>query len=376
MWPEVQLDQLGIVSRGRSRHRPRNDPALYGGAYPFIQTAEVKSADLRITSHTQTYNETGLAQSCLWPKDTLCITIAANIADTALLSYPACFPDSIIGFIADESKCDVRFIKYFFNTVQERMKMVSQGATQDNLSQDKLLRFGIPCPPLETQRKIGDFLSAYDDLIETNVCRIALLEESAQLLYREWFIKLRFPGHELVKVVNGVPEGWCRNKLDAALFLQRGFDLPSANRKDGNVPIYASTGINGYHSEAKASGPGVVTGRSGTLGVIHFIFGDYWPLNTSLWVKEFRLVTPIVGYFMLLELNLAQYNSGASVPTLDRKVVHQIEVLIPDKKIMDEFDVHVIPIFEQIKNLKDWNTKLAEARDALLPKLMSGQLAV
>ena len=142
-WPEVPLNELGYVSRGKSRHRPRNDASLYGGEFPFIQTAEVKAANLRITEHTQTYSEKGLAQSRIWPANTLCITIAANIADTALLGYPACFPDSIIGFIADEKKCDVRFVKYFFNTVQERMRMVSQGATQDNLSQGKLLGFGI-----------------------------------------------------------------------------------------------------------------------------------------------------------------------------------------------------------------------------------------
>ena len=79
-WPKLPLDQLGYVSRGRSRHRPRNDPTLYGGPYPFIQTGDVKHANFRITEHTATYSEAGLAQSRLWPKDTLCITIAANIA--------------------------------------------------------------------------------------------------------------------------------------------------------------------------------------------------------------------------------------------------------------------------------------------------------
>jgi type I restriction enzyme S subunit len=208
MWSEVPLDQLGYVSRGRSRHRPRNDPVLYGGVHPFIQTGDVKAAGLRITTHSQTYGEAGLAQSRLWPENTLCITIAANIGDTALLSYPACFPDSIIGFVGDERKCDVRFVKYCFDMVQERMRMVSQGATQDNLSQDKLLRFGIPCPPLETQVAIGDMLSAYDDLMETNHRRIALLEESTRLLYREWFVNLRFPGHEQGSGANGIPQGW------------------------------------------------------------------------------------------------------------------------------------------------------------------------
>ena len=98
-WKKVTLDKMGVVSRGKSKHRPRNDARLFGGKYPFIQTGDIGSAGLYVLDYSQTYNEEGLAQSKLWAKDTLCITIAANIADTALLAFPACFPDSIIGFV-------------------------------------------------------------------------------------------------------------------------------------------------------------------------------------------------------------------------------------------------------------------------------------
>lgn len=375
-WPKVPLDELGYVSRGRSRHRPRNDPTLYGGPYPFIQTGDVKRADFRITTHAETYSDAGLAQSRLWPKDTLCITIAANIADTALLDYAACFPDSVIGFIADPERSDPRFVKYYFDIIQRELQMVSQGATQDNLSQEKLLSFGIACPPVETQRKIADVLSNYGDLIATNQRRIALLEDAARRLYREWFVHLRFPGYEAVPVVNGVPQGWRLDTLDKALFLQRGFDLPSGARLHGNVPVYASTGVNGFHNVAKVCGPGVVTGRSGTLGVVHYVPQDFWPLNTALWVKEFRAVSPLFAYFMLSELRLEQFNSGASVPTLDRKVAHLLSVLIPARNVNAEFDLRVQPLFDQIETLMASNDAAARARDLLLPQLMSGQLDV
>jgi type I restriction enzyme S subunit len=111
-WEEKRLDDLGLVARGRSRHRPRDAAHLYGGPFPFVQTGDVKHADLYLTSYSQTYNEAGLEQSKLWPQGTLCITIAANIAETAILGFDACFPDSVIGFVGDESQCDVRFIKY------------------------------------------------------------------------------------------------------------------------------------------------------------------------------------------------------------------------------------------------------------------------
>lgn len=206
-WATYPLDQLGTVSRGRSRHRPRDAEQLYGGPYPFVQTRDVKKAPLYLSDYTQTYSDAGLAQSKLWPAGTLCITIAANIAETAILDIEACFPDSIIGFIADPSKADTKFIKYQFDALlKKRMRTVSHGAAQDNLSQQKLLSFEFPAPDITQQKRIASVLSAYDDLIENNRRRISLLEEAARLLYREWFVHFRFPGHEQAKIVDGVPE--------------------------------------------------------------------------------------------------------------------------------------------------------------------------
>jgi len=278
----------------------------------------------------------------------------------------------------DSARVDARYIYQYFrlpSTVQAILnRTITAGVPHINLGILKALE--LPLPPLNIQRRISDVSQNYDDLIETNLRRIALLEESARLLYREWFVNLRFPGYALVKWQDGLPEGWRFGQLDQALFLQRGFDLPHGARKLGDIPIIASTGVNGFHNEAKANGPGVVTGRSGTLGVVHYVHEDFWPLNTALWVKEFRSVTPFVAYFMLSDLNLAQYNSGASVPSLDRKVVHSIEVLIPPEKIMALFDEQIGPFFEQIRALQEMNKCAQYARDELLPKLMSGTIRV
>jgi type I restriction enzyme S subunit len=193
-WTPQRLDQLGYLSRGRSRHRPRDAAHLYDGPYPFIQTGDVKHAGLYITGYEQTYSEAGLEQSRLWPAGTLCITIAANIADTAILGIDACFPDSIIGFIADEAKADARFVKYLFDaTIQRRVQKFTQGAAQDNLSQEKLLSIEFVVPDVAEQTRIADILSAYDDLIENNQRRMALLEEAARQLYREWFVRPASP---------------------------------------------------------------------------------------------------------------------------------------------------------------------------------------
>jgi len=226
-WKARRLDQLGFVGRGRSRHRPRNEPSLYGGEYPFFQTGDIKAANLYLFEYSQTYNEKGLAQSKQWEPGTLCVTIAANIADTAILSIRACFPDSVIGFIADPAEADVHFIKYYIDLIKLDMQQVSHGTTQDNLSLDKLLRFDFVVPDVDEQRKIAAILSAYDDLIENNLRRIKILEEMAQNLYREWFVKFRFPGHQHTRFTDSslgqIPEGWQVKKLkQVALFQNKG----------------------------------------------------------------------------------------------------------------------------------------------------------
>lgn len=237
-----KLDKLGFVGRGRSRHRPRNDPGLYGGPYPFFQTGDIKAAEFYLSEHTQTYNENGLSQSKLWESGTLCITIAANIAETAILKARGCFPDSVVGFVADPAKADVRLIKYYIDTVKLQMQSVSKGTTQDNLSLDKLLNFDFILPPVGEQRKIASVLSAYDVLVENNNRRIKILEEMAQMIYREWFVKFRFPGHEKVKMINSslgkIPQGWQVVNLQSILQCVRNGTKPGGHLSNRNyVPI-------------------------------------------------------------------------------------------------------------------------------------------
>lgn len=154
----------------------------------------------------------------------------------------------------DPTKIDHRYLFYYFFSPTWRAQIEANtltGATVDRIPLAKFPDFEVLVPDLRLQQQIAEILACYDDLIATNQRRITLLEDAARRLYREWFVQLRFPGHELVPVMNGLPEGWRRDTLDQALFLQRGFDLPSGNRVPGDVPVYASTGLNGYHNVAK-----------------------------------------------------------------------------------------------------------------------------
>lgn len=149
-WTYTYLLNIGELGRGKSKHRPRNDKLLFGGRYPFIQTGEVKAAHRQLTTYTATYNEYGLQQSKLWPKDTLCITIAANIANVAILGVEACFPDSIVGFIPHSRVSTSLFVYYFIQSVQKRIEAYAPATAQKNINLETLESLTIPyCSLLE-----------------------------------------------------------------------------------------------------------------------------------------------------------------------------------------------------------------------------------
>ena len=134
-WEIKKLSQLGTFARGKSKHRPRNDKRLFeGGGYPLVQTGELKDANLYITHHSQEYGEFGLKQSKMWDTETLCITIAANIAETALLSYPMCFPDSVVGFRANKGVSSEKFMYYVFDYIKHFIQNSASGSAQDNIN--------------------------------------------------------------------------------------------------------------------------------------------------------------------------------------------------------------------------------------------------
>jgi len=313
----------------------------------------------------------------------LVFTCWGTIGQVGLVPEDGPHPEYIISnkqlkLRVDRSVADPLFCFYYFASPRyaEHIRSRGIGGAVPGINLGILKSLAIALPSIAVQRRIVAILSAYDDLIENNRRRMTLLEEAARQIYREWFVRLRFPGHEHTRIASGVPEGWERIPLGSGMTLQRGFDLPVQDRKDGDVPIYGSTGVVGVHDTARVSGPGVVTGRSGSLGEVHFVPVDYWPLNTSLWVKEFKRATPLFALFLLRELDLKQYNGGASVPTLDRKAVHRVPILVPPPRLVSSFEESATPLFSQISTLRLLSAKLRAARDLLLPRLMSGEIAV
>ena len=302
------------------------------------------------------------------------------------LGIPACFPDSVMGFIPYDGVSDVRFVKYCFDMLQRDCKQISQGTAQDNLSWQKLSTIEFPVPPIETQRRIADILSAYDDLIENNRKQIKLLEEAAQRLYKEWFVDLRFPGHVHTKITDGVPEGWKRRKLVDIAQVQYGyaFDGSLFNSQKIGTPIIRIRNIpqgqtedytpENVDSQYLVYNGDIIVGMDGEFHI------NTWAGDTAYLVQRTcrikALTSDLNGFLLWAIYEPIKYFEktvvGATVAHLGKKHIDTVEILIPTEKFYLPFK----SLFEARLLLMNQNRALAEARDRLLPKLMSGEVEV
>ncbi len=284
----------------------------------------------------------------------------------------------LVLYRADPEKLDNRFLLAAFQSdyVQGQIKSLGSGATVEHMRVPDAEKLTIKLPPLTIQQRIGEILSAYDDLIENNTRRIKILEQVAQMLYREWFVNYRFPGHEKVGMMESelgqIPQGWSLRKLGEVLSLEYGKALKAEQRSGGAIPVFGSSGIVGYHSERLAHGPGIVVGRKGNVGSVFFCDCDFWVIDTAYYVST-SLPLHFV-YFNLLTQNFL--NNDAAVPGLNRNQAHSLPAVIPDANTLQTFESHVEHMFKLKTCLEKINSNLRTTRDLLLPKLVSGEISV
>lgn len=275
------------------------------------------------------------------------------------------------------------------------------GTTNLGLSREDFLAYRLPVPT-NAVLSLVDTLGALDDKIELNRKRNDTLEAMARALFKAWFVDFEpvraklegrwkcgqslpglpahlydlFPDRLADSELGDIPEGWGVGPLEELLVLQRGFDLPAQSRIEGEFPVIAAGGINGTHHKAMVKGPGVVTGRSGVLGNVFLELGDYWPLNTTLWVKEFRVAKPCYAYELLSRFDFKMFNAGSAVPTLNRNHIHVVSQIIPPSEVIGTFEDMAMVLHEDIVANNLESRSLAQLRDTLLPKLVSGELRI
>jgi len=227
-------------------------------------------------------------------------------------------------------------------------------------------------PPLLIQKKIAAILSTYDDLIENNKRRIALLEKMAEEIYREWFVRMRFPGHEKVKFKKGLPVSWDVKRLGDILELAYGKALKESDRTQGNFPVYGSGGVIGSHNKFLAGGPGIIIGRKGNVGSVHWSDLDFFPIDTVYYVKS--NLSKYYLYYLLQSMNFI--NNDAAVPGLNRSQAYSNQLYFPGRSLIEEFADLVKNMFCQKSSLLKKNEHLKISTNMLLSRLISGKLSV
>ena len=306
------------------------------------------------------------------------------------------FPIDTVYYVSQKKDHDdFRFIYYLLKSLP--LSTLNTDAAVPGLNRENALRYRVQIPSPEKQKEIASILSAYDDLIENNHRRIRLLEESARLLYREWFVRLRFPGHENVKIIDGVPDGWEKSTVSKLGDVVTG-KTPSTKDPDnfgGKIPFIKTPDMHknpiiietsqylsekGANSQAKKYIPedSIIVSCIGTVGIvaINAIKAQTnQQINTVIPQKEhFRYY----AYFALgdLKSRLEAMGGGATMVNVNKGKFESLPVVIPSDSILQEFHEVCNPMFLQIKNLLIQNQKLKTARDLLLPRLMNGETEV
>ncbi|MDQ8039563.1 MAG: restriction endonuclease subunit S [Rickettsiella sp.] len=258
--------------------------------------------------------------------------------------------------------------------IQSKLSSKATGTTVAGIKNQELQKVMVPIPTLMEQKKIANILACYDSLIENNLKQIKLLEELAQITYKEWFIHLRFPGYENtpINLDTGLPKNWGKVKLKRVIKLNYGKALKSDQRILGTIPVYGSSGIIGWHNESLVNGPGIVVGRKGNVGNVFWTENNFCPIDTVYFVTSKYSLHFI--YFSLKQLKFDSHD--AAVPGLNREAAYALEINLPNQRLLSTFSNYAIKIFSSIEILKKQNRLLKEARDILLPRLMTGLIDV
>jgi len=287
------------------------------------------------------------------------------------------------GCLNVESNLDVVDSKFLFFQLQtpETVGWIQKnavGATMLNLNTEILSRVPISLPPLETQQKIASILSAYDDLIENNRKQIKLLEEAAQRLYKEWFVDLRFPGYENVAIVDGLPEGWRIGTLGEIGEFKRGKTITKAQAGNGKIPVVAGGIEPAYYTDkSNTSAPVITISASGNAGFVKIYFSKIWASDCSfLDMETNENLYYIYSFLKANQTYIYSLQKGACQQHVYAKDINAIELIIPNMNIICDYVNTITPYFEKIEALQKQIQLLQQARDKLLPRLMSGEMEV
>ena len=359
-----------------------------GKGFPLVRTPNIGKGRLiyngmhRVSE--EVYNQRNAR--AVPQEDDLIFAREATAGNVALIQKgeKVCLGQRTVLIRPDKTKVDPAYLTYTLLAPKQQYNLLStaNGATVAHVNLPTIRNLKLDIPNIETQHCIAAILSRYDSLIENYQKQIKLLEEAAQRLYKEWFVDLHFPGHENAKIVDGVPEGWVKKPVDSIYSIKYGKNLSTKLiTADGDYPVYGANGVIGYYDKANCNEQVVlITSRgNGSGDVLMTYHKDAFITNNSFIVipfNEYDYCQLPFTYQFLKNANFRSVRTGAAQPQLTNQSIHTVDVVLPQKDIIVKYCKRTLRSNDVIIHLRNQIRLLTEARDRLLPKLMSGEIAV
>lgn len=385
---QVRLGDVCTIGRGSSPRPIKDERYFSGGTIPWVKIADATASGKYIFETRMFVNEYGASFSRLLKPGSLIFPASGTLGIPRFLGVDACIHDGWLYF-SDFNGVDPEYLYYKLTMLKDYYLSIAYGAAIQNINTDLVRDTKIDLPDLADQRAIASCLCNYDDLIETNRRRIALLEESARLLYREWFVNLRFPGHEQAKVIDGLPAGWVKAPLGDLAFIVMGQSPESKfyNHDGDGLPFHQGVTDFGDHfvshityttQTARIAEAGdILCSVRAPVGRLNLTL-DKIAIGRGLSAIRSRTGQQSLLLYQLKALFVEEdmIGGGAIFASVTKKELFAQQLLQPDLKTASEFNRLAGEIDEQIETLVMQNRLLVEARDKLLPKLMSGEIQV
>jgi len=376
-WFETTYRNIGDFLGGGTPST--KEPDFWNGNIDWTTSRRINDS-IYISNGEKKITKSGINHSStnLVPRGNLLIATRVGVGKVAINTVDMAISQDLTGLIVNKEKYSLELIAYQTRScrIQEAFRRQKRGATIKGISREDLKDFILYIPLLAEQQKIAAVLLKIHKAIEVQESIIEAAQELKKSTMEHVFT-YGLRGEKTKETEIGrIPESWEIKKFGEFATLHRGYDLPIQDRKKGKVPIVGSNGICGYHNQSRIKGPGVVTGRSGSIGISYYVNDDYWPLNTGLYVENFHNNDPLYSHYFFQFFNFKKYSSGVSVPTLNRNLVHAAFIAAPLIKEQNDIASVFKTIDDKIEVHSTKKSALQDIFKTMLNKLMTGQIRV
>lgn len=379
-WKEYRIKDLGEVVTGNTP--PTSNREYYGTEYKFIKPTDMVEGQRFVSTTEEYYSELAYQKykKCLLPPKTPCVVTIGSLGKKMCLTDTECFTNQAVNAVIPNKENDGEFLYYAFKaSVLAYVKQLDSGTTsgRENVSKSSFSKIKVRVPPLPTQQKIASILSAYDNLIQNYKKQIEALQTAASELYKEWFVRFRFPGYKNSRFENGIPEGWKVVLASELGEFVRGKNITAEEMQEGTIPVI-SAGIepSGFHNQSNVNGVSLTISNSGAnAGYLQINYSDIWAADCS-YCNDSKYI--YFYYELLNNMRVVLFNlqKGAAQPHVYAKDINKMKILLPPSDLIETADNKIKLMHEKIYSLQQQIANLTQQRDLLLPRLMSGKLEV